>query len=226
MKIEHIGKYAVRSKIHLCSDFSNCSLINILLNHTKYKKCPNHTALYYIVAKYVGISLHASSDSLLVPFCVRGQMSLETWDVVQQQPDGQKVCKDRGQHSRRMCTAAVSRAKAVQRVALPRDGQENRRNEKCMYLGRSQKITLPSTGQRSQRECNDVLAIMPFSYSSYTVLYVAVAAFVAGRQSRHTDTPVVEQCIASRIVLNGYILFVSSPVKKNKNRTWEIHQDS
>lgn len=70
-------------------------------------------------------------------------MSLETWDAVEQQPDGQKVSRDRGRHSRRMRAAAVRGAEAFQGMALPGDGQENRRNEKCMYLGRSQKITQP-----------------------------------------------------------------------------------
>lgn len=58
------------------------------------KMClPIYSALYHMVVEYIGISYHVSSDSLLVPFCVRGWMSLETWDMVESQPDGQRLAR-------------------------------------------------------------------------------------------------------------------------------------
>lgn len=58
------------------------------------KMClPIYTALYHIVVECIGTSYHVSSDSLLVPFCVRGSMSLETWDAVESQPDGQRLAR-------------------------------------------------------------------------------------------------------------------------------------
>lgn len=52
-----------------------------------------------------------------------------------------KVRKGRGRHIRRMHKAAVRRAKGILEMLLPKGRKENRKNEKCTHLGRSETRT-------------------------------------------------------------------------------------
>lgn len=71
-----------------------------------------------------------------------------------------------------MCAAAVSRAEGFLGIPLPRDRQENRRNEKCMYLGRSQRTTQPVQVRAYQESAMMCSPFRHYSYILYIMLYV------------------------------------------------------